>query len=70
MLAEAPRIDPDELRRRLDAGDDLVILDVRRGSWDESDVKMAGAVRVELDDVLDRPEETVPEGKDVVTYCT
>ena len=70
MLDGAPRIDPDELKRRSDAGDDLVILDVRRGSWDESDVKLTGAVRVELDDVLDRPEETVPRGKDVVSYCT
>ena len=68
MLNDAPRITPDELRTRLDQGD-IVPVDVRLGSWDRSDVKAKDAIRIEasaLSDELDR----IPEGADVVTYCT
>ena len=69
-MEDAPRIDPEELKRRLDSGDDLLVLDVRRGSWHRSDVKIPGAVRMELEEALARNGNGIPEGGEVVTYCT
>ena len=64
-----PRVTAEELKRRLDEGEDVTILDVRRGSWRRSDVKLRGAVRMELGEIL-RPEGRVPREVRVVTYCT
>lgn len=68
-MEEAPRIDVEELKRGIDAGEHVAILDVRRGSWERSDVKIRGAVRLELRHALvsDLP---FPPGTSVVTYCT
>ena len=66
---KAPRISADELKRRLDEGEDIVVVDVRRGSWYRSDVKLEGAIRADPDD----PEELADRldaGTKVVTYCT
>ena len=66
---DAPRIDPEALNAKLGSGADVTVLDVRRGSWHRSDAKVKGAVRVELDDVFDSGLE-LPEGAEVVAYCT
>ena len=68
-LAATPRVTAEELKRRLDEGEDILVLDVRRGSWRRSDVKLRGAVRMELEEIL-RPEGRVPRDVRVVTYCT
>ena len=64
-----PRVTAEELKRRLDEGEDILVLDVRRGSWRRSDVKLRGAVRMELEEIL-RPEGRVPREVRIVTYCT
>ena len=66
VAVAAPRITADELKRRLDEGEDIVIADVRRGSWHRSDVKMKGAIRASFDELVER----LPPGAKVVTYCT
>ncbi len=66
VAVAAPRITADELKRRLDEGEDLVVADVRRGSWHRSDVKMKGAIRTSFDELV----EGLPPGAKVVTYCT
>ena len=53
----------------MDEGENLVLLDVRRGSWYRSDVKIKGARRVELERLSEQYDELAP-GADVVTYCT
>lgn len=68
-MEATPRVTAEELKRRLDDGEDVVVLDVRRGSWRRSDVKLRGAVRMELEEIL-RPEGRVPRDVRVVTYCT
>lgn len=68
-MEATPRVTAEELKRRLDEGEDVMVLDVRRGSWRRSDVKLRGAVRMELDEIL-RPEGRVPRDVRVVTYCT
>ncbi len=68
-MEATPRVTAEELKRRLDEGEDVMVLDVRRGSWRRSDVKLRGAVRMELEEIL-RPEGRVPREVRVVTYCT
>lgn len=68
-MEATPRVTAEELKRRLDDGEDVMVLDVRRGSWRRSDVKLRGAVRMELEEIL-RPEGRVPRDVRVVTYCT
>ncbi len=68
-MEATPRVTVEELKRRLDEGEEVTVLDVRRGSWRRSDVKLRGAVRMELDELL-RPEGRVPREVRVVTYCT
>ena len=65
----APRVTVEEVKRRMDEGENLVLLDVRRGSWYRSDVKIKGARRVELERLSEQYDELAP-GADVVTYCT
>ena len=68
-MDEAPRIAPAELKRRLDAGEDVAVLDVRRGSWDRSDIKIPRAQRIEVDELLDARAKLARETA-IVTYCT
>jgi len=50
-MPEAPRITVEELKRRLDAGEDFTIIDVRNPqAWGQSDTMMPEAIRVPLDD--------------------
>ena len=65
----APRISPDELKRLMDEGDDVVVVDVRRGSWLRSDVKIEGAIRADPDEPDEVVDRLAPAAK-VVTYCT
>lgn len=68
-MIEAPRIASDELKRLMDAGEDVVVLDMRRASYLESDSRIKGDVRMTREEL---PEEytRLPEGARVVTYCT
>ena len=68
-MEEAPRIGVDELKQRMEAGEELFILDMRRGSWWRSDVKIKGAVRMEREEVLE-PDGKLPHESLIVTYCT
>jgi len=67
--APVPRVAPDELRARLTRGEPLVVLDVRGRSYEVSDRRLPGAVRIhprQLEAALDR----LPAGLPVVAYCT
>ena len=68
-MQPTPRVTAEELKRRLDEGEDVTVLDVRRGSWHRSDVKLRGAVRMELEEIL-RPDGRIPRDVRIVTYCT
>jgi rhodanese-related sulfurtransferase len=64
------RITVDELRRRMEAGEDFIFVDVRNPqAWAESDVKLPDAIRVPLDDAENRLQK-IPRDKPVVAYCT
>ena len=64
------RISIEELKRKLDAGQPVLIIDNRAGSsWLGSLVKIKGALHIPLSDLESRIEE-LPRDVEVVTYCT
>jgi rhodanese-related sulfurtransferase len=64
------RIAVDELRKRMEAGEDFVLIDTRNPqAWAESDVKLPEAIRVPLDS-LDDNLSKIPKDKPIVAYCT
>jgi len=64
------RITPEELRRRLEAGEDVVVVDLRHSMEFEADpVTVPGAIHV-LPDELDARHAKIPRDREVVLYCT
>ena len=63
-------ITAEELRRRMEAGEQFTIIDVRNSqAWAEATDMAAGAIRVSLDN-LAQALPSIPRDKPVVTYCT
>ena len=64
------RITVDELRKRMEAGEDFVLIDTRNPqAWSQSDVQLPEAIRLPLDK-LDDTLSKIPKNKPVVAYCT
>jgi membrane protein DedA with SNARE-associated domain len=64
------RITPEELRRRLDAGEDIVVVDLRHSLEFEGEPAMVpGAIHV-LPEELDARHGEIPRDREVVLYCT
>jgi rhodanese-related sulfurtransferase len=69
-MPEAPRISVSQLRRRIDAGEQFTIIDVRNPhAWAESDAMMPGAIRIPIDE-LDKHLPQIPKSRPIVAYCT
>lgn len=69
-MPEAPRITADELKRRMDSGEDFTVIDVRNPqAWDQSDTMIPEAIRVPLDD-FERHLSQIPKDRPIVAYCT
>lgn len=69
-MSDAPRITVDDLKKRMDAGEDFTIIDVRNPqAWSQSDTMMPEAIRVPLDD-FEPYLSQIPKDRPVVTYCT
>ena len=69
-MADAPRLTVEELKKRMEAGEDFTVIDVRNPkAWAESDTQIPEAIRVPLDK-LDENLPRIPKGKPVVAYCT
>ena len=64
------RIGVDEVRRRMEAGEDFSFIDTRNPqAWGESDVKLPEALRIPANEVEQHLAE-IPRDKPVVSYCT
>ena len=64
------RITVDELRRRMESGEDFTIIDVRKPeAWAESDTMIPESIRVSLDD-LEQNVARIPKNRPAVAYCT
>lgn len=62
-----PRISPEQLKEKLDAGADLVVVDVRdKEAFDEGHI--VGAVSIPWEELEDRHNE-LPRDKEIITYC-
>lgn len=64
------RITAEELKRRMAAGENFVVLDVRNPqAWAQATDKAHGAIRADLH-VGDGALPKIPRGKSAVAYCT
>jgi rhodanese-related sulfurtransferase len=69
-MADAPRITVDELKRRMETGEDFTLIDVRNPqAWAESDTMLPEAIRVPLDK-FEENLPRIPKNRPVVVYCT
>jgi rhodanese-related sulfurtransferase len=64
-----PRLEPEQLKERLNEPD-LHIIDVRAiPDWERSDKKIAGAVRADYHDISSWAK-TLPKDASIVLYCS
>jgi rhodanese-related sulfurtransferase len=64
------RITVDELRKRMEAGEDFTIIDARNPqAWSESSEKLPDALRIPVD-AFEQNISRIPRDKPVVVYCT
>lgn len=65
-----PRIAKEDLKAKMERGEDILILDVRTGgSYSGSKVKIKGAMRMPPGEV-DMWSKNLPKHKEIITYCT
>ena len=65
-----PRIAKEELKAKMERGEDIIVLDVRTGmSYKGSDIKIKGALRISQD-AIDMRYKELPMDKEIITYCT
>src|SRR2546425_1143843 len=64
------RITPEELKRRLDDGVDMLVVDVRdRLDFEAEPSIIPGALHLTLEELEDRHHE-IPRAREIVLYCT
>jgi len=67
---EATRVTVDEVRERLDRGEQFVFIDTRNPkAWAESDQKLPNALRIPADELEEHLGE-IPRGRSAIIYCT
>ena len=67
---EIARITVDELKEKLAKNAPVFIIDSRsQGSYDNSEIKIKGAVRIPADEIEARLKE-IPRDREIVVYCT
>jgi rhodanese-like protein len=55
-MADVPRITVEELKQRMDAGEDFTLIDTRNPkAWADADTILPEAIRVSLDDLEKKP---------------
>ena len=62
------RIAPEELRRMLEAGEEVVVVDVRSGLETEVDA-VPGALRIPLEELETRHGD-IPRDRDIILFCS
>jgi hypothetical protein len=64
------RISVDELKQKLDAGDEVVIVDLRHSVDFEADPEtIPGAFRMDAKELEDK-DDRLPRDRDIILYCT
>ena len=68
-MTDSLRITVDDLRKRMENGEDFVVIDTRNPQeWANSEQKIPEAIRVSADDI-DQALSRIPKDKPIVTYC-
>ncbi len=64
------RLTIDELRKRMEAGQDFTVIDTRNPqAWEQSNEKLPEAIRIPVD-ALDQNLSRIPKDKPAIAYCT
>jgi rhodanese-related sulfurtransferase len=64
------RIGIEDLRKRMESGEDFVFIDTRNPqAWAQSDVTLPNAIRVPVDN-FEEYLDKIPRNKSIVAYCT
>jgi membrane protein DedA with SNARE-associated domain len=67
---EVDRVTPEELRRKIEAGEDVVVVDLRHSTDFEADGStLPGALRL-APDAIDARIDGIPPGREVILFCT
>ena len=67
---EATRVTVDEVKERLDRGEQFAYIDSRNPqAWGEAETKLPGAIRVPAGE-LEQHLDEIPRDRAVITYCT
>jgi rhodanese-related sulfurtransferase len=67
---EATRITVDEVKERMDRGEQFTFVDTRNPqAWGQSDQKLPNAIRIPANE-LDQHLDEIPRDRAVITYCT
>ena len=67
---EATRVTVDEVKQRLDRGEQFTFVDTRNPkAWAEATTKLPEAIRIPAEEVEQHLDE-IPRGRSVITYCT
>ena len=65
---DVPRVSLEQLKEKLDAGADIVIVDVRsKGDFDEGHI--SGAVSIPWQQEMEARYTELPRDKEIITYC-
>jgi rhodanese-related sulfurtransferase len=64
------KISVDEVKRRLDRGEPLIMVDARSAqSWQDSDVQIPNSIRIPPDETANFTG-AIPHDATIITYCT
>ena len=63
------RITPEEVIEKVQAGEPMVILDMRGGHVNDADLRLPGSLVLRYDELSERHTE-IPRDRDVILYCT
>ena len=63
------RISPAEAKDRVDSGEAMMLDVVQPATWQQLPRAVAGAIRIEPQEIAQRYHELTPE-KQVIAYCT
>ena len=67
---EATRVTVDEVKQRMDRGEEFTFVDTRNPkAWGEASTKLPAAIRVPAEEV-DQHLNEIPKDRTVITYCT
>src|SRR5687767_332206 len=70
IAMEATRVTVDEVKARMDRGEEFTFVDARNPkAWEEAETKVAGALRVP-DEGAEQHFSEISHERTVITYCT